>query len=417
MTISRSLLLGFSFGLFVFSSVGISDLESPTMAPSLSGSIGASVTGNAAAGLSTGNMGAGAVAATHASAHAAHGASTAAQAIAASQQAAMMFKLLMAKGVMDYFQRKEMDKANEVLAQKMEKLQQELNSGKLNPAQYNAIKAAVEETYAKYSKTEPFKDKAIQTDSARIDKASKSSSIDSLSGSLGIKDDGSGKLGLQSGASDLAKLDAKSSELKNQTGKNLSSQDSTKAFVTNGSTNPAVGFLQTPGFNMMAGSQTPGQQSVSVQNSIQALAESKEKAQGGSTGRNPASVEFGGAGLDFRSDLEMSEGVPMGSADFEELDEHYSLLSGRTPASSHFGSSLQNLLNPIKFQKNPFSRKLQTEEGYHLGLLILLLVGVFFLGRKFNRGKKIPKVIPEVVLTPERRSHSKALVVKKMRRR
>ncbi len=124
-------------------------------------SVGPSVTGNAAAGLSAGAMGAGTAAAATSQATA-HAASTAAQAIAASQQAAMMFRLLMAKGVMDYFQRKEMDKANQVMAQKMDKLQKELQSGKLSPAEYAAIKTAVEETYAKYSKIDPFKDKAIQ---------------------------------------------------------------------------------------------------------------------------------------------------------------------------------------------------------------------------------------------------------------
>jgi hypothetical protein len=112
-------------------------------------------------------------------------------------------------------------------------------------------------------------------------------------------------------------------------------------------------------------------------------------------------------------------GVAMAPGDFERGDEygHYSLLSDRTPSHSHFGASLQSLLNPIKFQKNPFSTRLQTEEGLHLGLLLLILFGAFFLGRKFNSEKKIPKVIPEVVLSPEKISRSKALVITKRRRR
>jgi hypothetical protein len=422
MIMIRSLLLGFTVGIFVFSSVGICEFNSPTMAETLPTSIGPSITGNAAAGLSTGAMGAGAAAAasSHAAAHAAHGASTAAQAIAASQQAAMMFRLLMAKGVMDYFQRKEMDKANQVMAQKMDKLQKELQSGKLSPAEYAAIKTAVEETYAKYSKIDPFKDKAIQPDAVSPDKSSKSNTKDSLSGNLGVHEEASEKFGLQSGASDLAKLDSGASGLKNQIGKDSGAKDASKSSSPTGAPSQAMGMVQTPGLAMMAGAQNPAQQSVSVQNMIHTEAGSKDKETGAQVGRTPASIEFGGPGFDLDSDLEMVEGgVAMAPGDFERGDEygHYSLLSDRTPSHSHFGASLQSLLNPIKFQKNPFSTRLQTEEGLHLGLLLLILFGAFFLGRKFNSEKKIPKVIPEVVLSPEKISRSKALVITKRRRR
>ncbi|NBX76459.1 MAG: hypothetical protein EBQ92_07880 [Proteobacteria bacterium] len=420
MTKSRSLFLSFSVGMFVFSSVGISELESPTMAASVSSGIGASVTGNAAAGLSAGTLGAGAAATSHVAAHAAHGASTAAQAIAASQQAAMMFRMLMAKGVMDYFQRKEMDRANQVMAQKMEKLQKEVQSGKLTPAEFAAIKAAVEETYAKYSKIDPFKDKAVQPDAARSDKNSKSGSQDSLSASLGAKEEAAEKLGLQSGASDLARLESGPSALKNPTGKDSGTAQSSKGLSTGGSPNQAIGMMQTPGLAMMAGAQTPAQQSVSIQNTVHTEAGSKEKAPGAQVGRGLASIEFPGSGLDLDSELEMPEGpVAALSQDFQGGDEseHYSLLTQRTPASAHFGASLKSLLNPIKFQKNPFSTKLHTEEGIHLGLLLLFLAAAFLLGRKLNREKKIPRVIPEVILTPEKISYSKALAVKKQRKR
>jgi hypothetical protein len=421
MTKIRSLLLSFTVGVFISSSVGLSDYESPTMAATLPSSVAPSVTGNAAASLSSGALGAGAAATSQATAHAAaHGASTAAQAIAASQQAAMMFQLLMAKGVMDYFQRKEMDKANQVLAQKMEKLQKELQSGKLSPAEYSAIKTAVEETYAKYSKVDPFKDKAIQPDAALSDKSYKSGSKDSLSGNLMVKDGALEKLGLQSGESDLAKLDSASSGLRNPSGKSSGALDSSKSSSNTGLPTQATGVMQPPGLPMMAGAQNPAQQSVAVQNTIHSEAGSKEKEQGAQIGRSPASNDLGSTRLDLDSDLEMPDGgVAMAPGDFEGAgeDERYSLLSGRTPANSHLGASLQSLLNPIKFQKNPFSTRLQTEEGLHLGFLLLILVGAFFLGRKFNSEKKIPKVIPEVVLTPEKISRSKALLLTKRRRR
>jgi len=419
MIMIRSLLLGFTVGIFIFSSVGICEFDSPTMAATLPSSVGPSVTGNAAAGLSAGAMGAGTAAAATSQATA-HAASTAAQAIAASQQAAMMFKLLMAKGVMDYFQRKEMDKANQVMAQKMDKLQKELQSGKLSPAEYAAIKTAVEETYAKYSKGDLFKDKAIPPEAVALDKTSKSNTRDSLSGSLGVKEDAFEKAGLQSVASDLAQLNSGASGLKNQLGKESGATDSSKSSSPTGSPNQTMGMMQTPGLAMMAGAQNPAQQSVSVQNTIHTEAGSKEKEQGAQVGRSPASIEFGGPRFDLDSDLEMAEGgVAIAPGDLEGGDEYeqHSLLSDRTPANSHFGASLQSLLNLIKFQKNPFSTQLQTEEGLHLGLLLLILVGVFFLGRKFNSEKKIPKVIPEVILTPEKISRSKALVITKRRRR
>ena len=86
------------------------------------------------------------------------------QAIAAAAQAGMMYRILMAKGIMDYFQRKEMDKALENLNKKLETIKKEAAAGKIGPTQYAAIKAAVDEAYAQNAKMEAPKDKEIAPD-------------------------------------------------------------------------------------------------------------------------------------------------------------------------------------------------------------------------------------------------------------
>lgn len=343
----------------------------------------------------------------HAVAHA-HGASSAAQAIAASQQAAMMFRLLMAKGVMDYFQRKEMDKANEVLSKKMERLQRELQAGKLSAAEFAAIKSAVEETYAKYSKMDVPTDKAVSADLPSSDKLSKSSGMDSSSGTLTAQDE-SGKSELQSGSLDLAKMDNQGSGFKNQNVKDTGVQDLSRGNLSNGLGSPN-GLAPASGVAMLGNAQPPAQPSISIQNSIQNDSISKDKSQGAQMARELASSSALGMGFDGSPDFESEDGmIPVESVDVErDFDEHHSLLLERTPSQAQIGSSFYNLLKPLKFQKNPFSTKFQTEEGLHLGLLVLILGAAFVLGRGFSREKKIPRVIPEVVLTPEKRAHRRS---------
>ncbi|MFM8268977.1 MAG: hypothetical protein ACKN9V_02220 [Pseudomonadota bacterium] len=345
-----------------------------------------------------------AVAAAKSAAVHAHGASTAAQAIAASQQAALMYQLLMAKGVMDYFQRKEMEKANEALSKKMEKLQRELQSGKLSSAQYAAIKSAVEETYAKYSKIELPKDKPIQADSVESAKGFRTTNSDLSGGSSFVKTSGDEKSQPQLESMDIARMGLQNSEGRGQTPKNPSGQDSLKGASENSPGIQGGILMPNSGMAMTGGVQAPAHQTVSIQNSIQS--ETTPNGRGSQTlsGRGLASQDGEGKTEFFLNpEREEIESVP--SLEFakneQNLDGHYSLLSESSPSRAQWGASIKNLLKPIKFQKTPFSTRLQTEEGLHLGLLFLILAAAFVLGRRLKGDKKVPRVIPEVILKPE----------------
>ncbi|NBT58153.1 hypothetical protein EBT16_05150, partial [bacterium] len=97
-----------------------------------------------------------------------------------------------------------------------------------------------------------------------------------------------------------------------------------------------------------------------------------------------------------------------------EREHSQSLLASNQPAlRPQFGSGLRKFLKPIRFQKSPFSTRLQTEEGLHLGFLVLVLALAFVLGRKLHTSKKLPRVIPEIVLSSEKQSRGQSLAVRR----
>lgn len=369
---------------------------------------------DAAQGAAQGAAQTAAQTATQTAAHAAHhGASTAAQAIAASQQAAMMYRLLFAKGVMDYFQRKEMEKANQVLAGKMEKLQRDLQAGKLTSAQYAAIKAAVEDTYAKYSKIEAAKDKEIQSSQNGGEKISKLNSLDLSGGSSATHKEERQKSELQS--SDLAQLDSSPRDLKTQSNQNSEKTESSKPSMDSSTTGV---LIPGQGFTSNSAGQTVPSQTLVIQNSLGTDTETKAQPTNSSASRGLANFEGGLSGFERFSGSFEGEQEPRefsGNSFEQDTDDFRQNSPGSEQRNTiaGIGSSFHNLLKPIKFQRNPFSTKIQTEEGIHLGVLFLVLGFAFVLGRKFRSPKKLPKVIPEVVLSPERevRSCSKSLTV------
>jgi len=343
---------------------------------------------------------------------AAQGGATAAQAVSAAAQAGMMYRLLLAQGVMDYFHRKQLDKANQKMAEKMEQLQRELKSGKLNQAQYAAIKAAVEEAYQKNSKSEVPQDKTPNADSSQSKADSnldfnqrerQSLRVDAVENNLEAKEN---KL-LPKDLVQLTNQNLKSStESSEQNAKKGSENMLEKSSSVPGSAAPS-GTLGGGLFPMNIAHQQDGFGFVSPWGAVQEKVTEKTiyKDSKSETDQNsdhsPVDLFLE---PEERSSLDSWE-APSDGSHGRDLASKGNLVQAESRPRywlSEVSGGLKRVLKPVKFQKNLFSLKpYSEEEGVHLGFLLLGIIGAYVWGKKKASLKnKIPHVIPEVILTP-----------------
>jgi len=348
-------------------------------------------------------------AASAAAAAAARGGGSAAQAIAAASEAGMMYRMLLAKGVMDYFQRKEMDRANQKMAEKMERLEKELQSGKLHPAQFAAIKAAVEEAYQKNAKSDLPKDPSTHSEG---ESSSKNSQID-------LNFD-SAKTQIQSGLgngtdpSNSAPNPSDLAQLSNQKGNVLS--DSRLSAQASGDGTSGLNPTQTsgavqsvPSLNLAMQTFLPPSGMVQEESTKESVyrEEKKSLVQDSEVVVNSESQDSGGG---FYVDAEaefMIEPSHFGKEGDNGLVSSMVKVSKSKTSPLHLAeisAGIGRVLKPIKFQKSPFSVKpYSEEEGLHWGFLVVGFLVAYQWGRKRNSLKnRIPHIIPEVVLEPQR---------------
>lgn len=330
------------------------------------------------------------------------GGNTAAQAVSAAAQAGVMYRLLLAQGVMDYLHRKQLDKANQKMAEKMEKLEKELRAGKLNPAQFAAIKAAVEDAYQRNAQSGSTREQLSNSDFQNPDLQpnSEGAKFESL-GSLP-------DLSLQNepntvGArldSDLATLSATT----NEPLENLNRGPTNREVAPTGSSGTLpqaqtqVPLVISNGISMglSASHFSPDREQILIKES---RTENQNKNQEGIPDNLNPVMGFDGESID---DFFMVQE--------KESNQSQDQLLAWGPPKSKFSSlaelsgGLAKLFKPLKIQKSPFSlNPYSEEEGIHWGFLILGLGLAYGWGRKRSQPKdQIPHIIPEVVLTPDR---------------
>ncbi|NDC25277.1 MAG: hypothetical protein EBZ49_14280 [Proteobacteria bacterium] len=84
-----------------------------------------------------------------------HGGSSHAQdAVSAAQVAGQMAKMLAVKGFLDYMQNREMQKALDNLGRKIEVIRNDVKTGTMTPAQYEAARAAINNAYERNAKVD-----------------------------------------------------------------------------------------------------------------------------------------------------------------------------------------------------------------------------------------------------------------------
>lgn len=339
---------------------------------------------------------------------AAQSGSTAAQAISAAAQAGMMYRILMAQGVMDYLHRKQLDKANQKMAQKMEKLEKELISGKLNAAQFAAIKSAVDEAYQKHAKSNSPQERSVNPD------FEKSENLDNL------------KMGVASPESQLSLLQGGNSDAISQSapapsdwvdhdslnhGPKLEKPNSGLKNSDYAPTNTQPNIAMAPSiFSLGQGSVILPSSDPSDPSTRTVIHEKEEKR----TFTQETQLQLNSQGE--------TEGVDLSSAFDDRLKDEFrygtrsegeylrSLSEVNSPKvtkplkTAEMAGALKNLLKPIKIQKSLFSLEpYSEEEGLHWGFLILGLAVAYGWGKKKASVKsKIPHIIPEVVLAPQK---------------
>lgn len=333
-----------------------------------------------------------------------HGGSKAAEAIAAAADAGNVARMLMMKGVLDHFQRQEMEKSLAQMGKKLEDVKAEFKSGKMTAAEYAAVKSAVDQAYTKNSKADIQLDKSVDPASKGNPKLSNQSAANSTDGgnwamsgrakAAGTNSDTS----LRNGNSDLAKMDLSSNSLGNQ----KTAKEKTSGGVSSA---PANGFPSTGILPVMLTGATAIPTSLSDTKSNQEENDSEIERVLASQGNNSlgsgatdgahfdgGSTEPMGDSQDFQGNQMIEEEEPSLSDD----SRSDSLVTGVASATD-YNQLFERLFKPIKFQKNLFSKRLHTKEGYHPGLLLLALAGFFLLGRRIHSNQRIPKVIPELV--------------------
>lgn len=336
----------------------------------------------------------------------AQGGSRAGEAIAAAARAGLMYKLLMDQGVMDLFRRKEMDKSLELMNKKIEALQKDVKSGRMSQVEYAAIKAAVEEAYAKHSKHDAFKDKEVAPNQPQgpSDKMSAQNSFNE--GSVTAKSSElqaalQGETGLPRDIAQMGNMP--NPEL--QSGKSLTAEASASG-------KPSLEGLKPqdrgamPGMNgtgWMPIPQQAGNTQIHIENASGSLVDAKNRNSGGMSGEDTVFAGGSYLGAEGREEdtFEGSEdlGVPVFKAGGERIG---SAQGDSEPITSGWARGLQKLLKPIKIQKNPLSTQLHNEEGIHPLFLLALMAGSIWLGiRLSQKEKKGNVVVPEVILGQE----------------
>ena len=335
----------------------------------------------------------------------AHG-SKAGEAISAAAQAGMMYRMLMVQGVMDYFQRKEMDKSLELMSKKIEALQKEVKSGKMSQAEYAAIKAAVEEAYKKNSKHESPKDKEVAPNQPQgpSDKMSAQNSFNE--GSVTAK---SSELqtALQAETDlprDIAQIgNMPNSELQNGKSPTAEPMASGKASLEGLKPQDRGAMVGMNGMGWMPSPQQAGNTQIHIENASGSSVDAKNRNSGGMSGEDTVFAGGSYLGAEGREEdtFEGSEdlGVPVFKAGGERIG---SAQGDSEPITSGWARGLQKLLKPIKIQKNPLSTQLHNEEGIHPLFLLALMAGSIWLGiRLSQKEKKGNVVVPEVILGQE----------------
>ncbi|NBV50087.1 hypothetical protein EBR03_01310 [bacterium] len=335
-----------------------------------------------------------------------HG-SRAAEAIAAAAQAGLLYKMLMDKGVMDEFQRKEMNRSLEVLNKKVEALQKEVNSGKMSQAEFAAIRAAVEEAYAKNSKFNAQKDKEVAPNQPQGPSEKTNGSAVNGEATLNAKASELQKA-LEGETGVLPKDIAQMGNLgvpELQNGKALTADPTASGKgLLEGPRNQERGALTGSSGSGWMPMQQPSNTHINIENSSGSLADSKNRASESGLARDMGS--FGGAGYFGEAqdeDIVAPNFEATGGSALEMGETPSRERNGESePVLGWFGQGLKGLLKPIKIQKNPLSTQLQNEEGIHPLVLLALMAGFIWLGiRLSQKDKKKDVVVPEVILGRE----------------
>lgn len=348
--------------------------------------------------------------------------SHAAEAVASAHQAGKMAKLLAMKSFVDYMQRQQMEKALADLGKKLEKVRGDVKSGVMTPAEYTAVQAAVNAAYEKGTKANLPADKEIDKSllkSAQVDalKAGTSDDLASPGGANGpVLEKQSAALG-----NDIAQIDANRNPFKVLSGeKNLQAGgEASGGLAKQGLSQQGFGADSPALLAFPAGQGAPVNQ-VSVQAIVHADHSDQDKSGNGRVAqskRNHQNLGLEEEGTDSPEGDEGFEGDASfgGEGRYERVPA--SLLLRGDDQDLSYKNSFRKIFKPIKIQKNPFSTKLQSEEGIHPGLLLLLLLIAFIGGKAIQRKRKSPIIIPEVILTPEIspsvKSGSKSLIASK----
>lgn len=334
-----------------------------------------------------------------------HG-SRAAEAIAAAARAGLLYKMLMDKGVMDEFQRKELNRSLDNLNKKVEALQKEVNSGKMSQAELAAIRAAVEEAYAKNSKFNAPKDKEVAPNQPQG--PSEKTHASPLNGDATLNAKASElQKALEGEAGNLPKDIAQmghpgAPELQNGKALAADSTASGKALLEGPRNQERSALAGSNGSGWMPMPHA-GSTQIHIENASDSSADAKNRSSGGMAGES--AVFTGGSylgGEDYERDsMENFEAVD--APVFESGKERMIGSQGDSePVVSGWARGLQKLLKPIKIQKNPLSAQLHNEEGIHPLALLAFMAGSIWLGiRLSQREKKSTVVVPEVLLEQE----------------
>lgn len=351
---------------------------------------------------------------------AAQSGSTAAQAVSAAAQAGMMYRILMAQGVMDYFHRKQLDKANQKMAEKMERLEKELRSGKLNAAQFAAIKSAVDEAYQKNAQTQAVQNDSPQSPAEASEQLETKTSLFS-SDPISNPDSMNSEVNKSSPTpSDVAALAALSNQAAPEKNHKTAGTENPIKNQERGSRSESEGLVITSPQSwvlLQKNYQEKNTEHKSEPTSKLDLAHESDYQEVRKTFLREMSSENQEKTLEdnFTNNELLAERVQditnesWAINDQAKGDSGPSLLRGtakKTPAFSvaEISGGLKKLLKPVRIQKSPFSLEpYSEEEGLHWGFLILGLAVAYGWGKKKASVKsKIPHIIPEVVLAPQR---------------
>jgi len=347
------------------------------------------------------------------------------EAIQASKEAGSLVKLLALKGFMDSLQRDKVQRSLEQLNQKIGAVKQEAVSGRISPIEYQAARIAIEQAYANQAKAklpqgiELPPTQSLPNSQNGFGSAPNSNLSTSGPNSLGGKD---GSLQSANSRNDLAQLDAPIESLKKQNGASgMGGGNSAGSNVGGAGLMGLSGLGNTAlGGSLVAGVNPNSHNSVHVELSSDSSSQAKndsssEKRQLGENGGfDDETGEFGGSALTLDLDTQNGDSVQLVPSQGSVRPNQRSLMS--VQESSGLMKNAKDLLKPIKVQKNLLSSELISEDGIHPLALVFFFLLVFTVGRYRGKKRRVPTVIPEVVLSEEQKplSQSKAITIRKL---